>query len=222
MNNVTHWPSHGQKPQCYAPSYLLQQGSLRNYLTPLGANIIEHKRGNVRSLETVSGLHTRANQSARNTSGESITYIRQLNDLQQRCLQKFINICMVDGKKTKSHLIITNTFARLANYGDVIAFVMNAIENVKPIIEIKKVRISGSTQLVPSLISTRRQETLAIRWIVEAAIQRRKAKQSLNLEQCLFAEIVDASNKIGVVRKKRDELHKLAEANRGFAHYRWW
>uniref|UniRef100_UPI0031F3F958 ribosomal protein S7 n=1 Tax=Zygnema cf. cylindricum TaxID=3142258 RepID=UPI0031F3F958 len=129
---------------------------------------------------------------------------------------------MVDGKKTKSHLIITNTLARLANYGDVIAFVMNAIENVKPIIEIKKVRISGSTQLVPSLISTRRQETLAIRWIVEAAIQRRKAKQSLNLEQCLFAEIVDASNKIGVVRKKRDELHKLAEANRGFAHYRWW
>jgi small subunit ribosomal protein S7 len=177
----------------------------------------------LRVVKCSRDLHRRATHlSARNTSGESLTYMRELNDSQQRCLQKFINICMVDGKKTKSHLILTNTFARLANYGDVVAFVMNAIENVKPIIEIKKVRISGSTQMVPSLISKRRQETLAIRWIVEAALQRRKAKQSFNLEQCLFAEIVDASNKVGVVRKKRDELHKLAEANRGFAHYRWW
>nr|YP_010736400.1 ribosomal protein S7 [Zygnema circumcarinatum]QKQ14729.1 ribosomal protein S7 [Zygnema circumcarinatum]WEL36373.1 ribosomal protein S7 [Zygnema circumcarinatum] len=129
---------------------------------------------------------------------------------------------MIDGKKTQSHSIITNTFARLANYGDVITYVINAIENVKPIIEIKKVRISGSTQIVPSLLSKRRQETLAIRWIVEAAIQRRKTQPNWNFEQCLLVEIVDAFNKTGVVRKKRDELHRLAEANRGLAHYRWW
>jgi small subunit ribosomal protein S7 len=129
---------------------------------------------------------------------------------------------MIDGKRSKSNLLISNTLSQLANYGDVITFVMNAKENVKPILELKKVRIAGSTQLVPSIISKDRQNTLAIRWIVEAAKKRRNSKQNLSLDKCLLTEIVDASRKIGVVRKRRDDLHKLAEANRGFSHYRWW
>lgn len=158
----------------------------------------------------------------RNISGDSISYIRALNESQRRCLQKFVHLCMIDGKKTKSHLILKKTLYQLADYGDGICYLMKAIENVNPILEVKKVRIAGSTQLVPSIISKNRQESLAIRWILEAAIKRRNAKKTQPLDQCIVAEIVDAFNKTGVVRKKRDELHKLAEANRGFSHYRWW
>ena len=157
-----------------------------------------------------------------NESGESITFIRDLNDAQKHCLHKLINFCMIDGKKTKSNYIIHKTLYQLSRYGDPIAFLMNAVDNVKPIVEVKKVRIAGSTQLVPSIIATHRQETLALRWLVEAATKRRKLKGSLKLEHCLVAEIVDASKKVGALRKRRDELHKLAESNRGFSHYRWW
>jgi small subunit ribosomal protein S7 len=130
---------------------------------------------------------------------------------------------MIDGKKSKSHKIITNTLCRIgAQHGDVITFLMKAIDNVKPIIEVRKIRISGSTILVPCIISRNRQESLAIRWIVEAAKKRRNTKKSMSLDQCLYSELIDASQKIGAVRKKRDDLHKLAESNRGFAHYRWW
>jgi len=99
---------------------------------------------------------------------------------------------------------------------------VNAIENVKPVCEVKKVRISGTTQLVPSIIATNRQETLAIRWMLEAAAKRRMNKKSMSLDQCLADEILDASRKMGIARKKRDDLHKLAQANRSFSHYRWW
>lgn len=99
---------------------------------------------------------------------------------------------------------------------------MKAIENVRPVIEVKKVRISGTTQLVPFIIPKNRQICLAIRWIIEAAILRRNTKKSMSLDDCFFAELIDASQNIGTVRKRRDDLHKLAESNRGFAHYRWW
>jgi small subunit ribosomal protein S7 len=150
------------------------------------------------------------------------SYIRDLNAAQKHCLQKFINLCMIDGKKNKAQKIISKTLCRLAGYGDVVTFIMKAIDNVKPIIEVRRIRISGSTQLVPSIISRNRQESLAIRWIVEAAIKRRNTKKSMSLDQCLLAELIDAFQKIGTVRKRRDDLHKLAESNRGFAHYRWW
>jgi small subunit ribosomal protein S7 len=161
-------------------------------------------------------------RAVRHNSGHSVSYLRDLTVPQKHCLQKLINICMLDGKKSKSHLIISKTLSRLSHHGDVITIVINAIENVKPMLEVKKVRISGSTQMVPSLLSRGRQETLAIRWLLEAASKRRSAKKSMSFDQCLCAEILDASHKIGVVRKRRDELHKLAEANRGFSHYRWW
>ena len=157
-----------------------------------------------------------------NMNIEPISYIRKMNHLDRRCLQKLINICMVDGKKNKAYSIVMATLYRLADYGDVIDFVVKAIENVKPVLEVRRVRISGSTQHVPSLISRQRQETLAIRWILDAAIKRRSTKKNIKLDQCLSAEFIDAFNKVGAVRKKRDELHKLAEANRGFSHYRWW
>jgi small subunit ribosomal protein S7 len=163
------------------------------------------------------------------------SFIRELNTAQKHCLNKFINLCMKNGKKNKSYKIISNTLSRLTILENsktcnriktsapmgLILF-MKAIENVKPIIEVKKVRISGTTQLVPSIISKNRQKSLAIRWIIDAAILRRNTKKSMTLDQCLFAELIDAYQNIGTVRKKRDDLHKLADSNRGFAHYRWW
>ena len=113
-------------------------------------------------------------------------------------------------------------FHCLAQHGDILRLLVNAIENVKPICEVKKVRISGTTQLVPSIIATNRQETLAIRWMLEAAAKRRMNKKSMSLDQCLADEILDASRKMGIACKKRDDLHKLAQANRSFSHYRWW
>nr|YP_006073023.1 ribosomal protein S7 [Nitella hyalina]AEH42838.1 ribosomal protein S7 [Nitella hyalina] len=144
----------------------------------------------------------------------------------QQLIQKFINICMIHGKKTKSRAIVYKTFYCLANENlsmNVITHFVNAIENVKPILEVRKVRISGTTQLVPSIIPKSRQETLALRWILEGALWRRRlTKKNISLDQCLSAEIQDASKKQGFARKKRDDLHKLAESNRSFSHYRWW
>jgi len=172
---------------------------------------------------------------------ETISNIKILNQLPrdfaersvQHNLQQFVNRCMIRGKKNKSDLIFTNTLCKLAQHGKSIPFLLKAIENIKPILEVKKIRISGSTQFIPCSIPSHRQNTLAVRWMMEAAIRRMRKpnisggsqkifKQNTNLEQCILDEIIDAYNKVGSVCKKRDELHKLAESNRGFAHYRWW
>ncbi len=95
------------------------------------------------------------------------------------------------------------------------------IEHVKPICEVKKERISSTTQLVPSIITTNCQETLAIRWMLEAAANRHMSKKNISLDQCLFDEILDASQKMGITRKKKDDLHKFTQANHSFSHYKW-
>nr|YP_009545068.1 ribosomal protein S7 [Gymnomitrion concinnatum]AZB86823.1 ribosomal protein S7 [Gymnomitrion concinnatum] len=153
---------------------------------------------------------------------DNLGYIRGLNGKQKQLIKKLVHICMIDGKKTRSRAIVYKTFHRLAPHGDVIKLLVNAIENVKPICGVKKVRISGITRLVPSITATTRQETLAIRWMPESAAKRRMGRKSISLDQCLYAEILEASQKMGIARKKRDDLHKLAEANRSFSHYRWW
>lgn len=129
---------------------------------------------------------------------------------------------MVDGKKATSRGIVYKALTKLSQHGDVVAILDRALENVKPMCEVKKVRKAGTTQLVPCIIARNRQETLAMRWILEAAVKQRGAKKSMGLDQCLAAELLDASQKTGGARKKRDELHKLAEANRGSSHFRWW
>lgn len=105
---------------------------------------------------------------------------------------------------------------------DVYAFFSKSLDNIKPVFEVKKVRVAGSTRQVPSLVSLRRQESLAIRWVVQAAKERKKKNATLRFEECFAFEIIEAYKKQGVVRQKRNDLHKLAEANRTFSHYRWW
>lgn len=129
---------------------------------------------------------------------------------------------MIDGKKTKSYFIVTQIVNELSHTGqDPIDCLMKAVDNVKPLLEVKKRRIAGSTHYVPYVLSPSRQENRALRWLLEAASKRRIVKKKA-LSLCLVDEFKDAYNQTGVVKQKRDELHKQAEANRGFAHYRWW
>jgi small subunit ribosomal protein S7 len=99
---------------------------------------------------------------------------------------------------------------------------LKSIENVKPIFEVKKVRVAGNTLLVPALVPFQRQENKALRWIIEGAKERKLKNSALLFEECLAIEIIEASEHQGYARQKRDELHKIAEANRAFSHYKWW
>lgn len=157
---------------------------------------------------------------------DKLSYIWRVDNKQKRLINKLVHFCMIDGKRTKSRVVVSQTFSRLSRIEPdvhVITLLANAIENVKPTCEVKKVRIAGTTRNVPKIIAKERQETLALRWIMEAAVKRRTmSRNSQSLDQCLSAEILDAYQRKGNVRKRRDDLHKLAEANRSFAHYRWW
>nr|YP_009675958.1 ribosomal protein S7 [Porella platyphylla]QDE12771.1 ribosomal protein S7 [Porella platyphylla] len=183
---------------------------------------LSHRRYLCYALEGVLPSRPRGRGASTYNCSDNLGYIRGLNGKQKQLIKKLVHICMIDGKKTRSRAIVYKTFHRLAPHGDVIKLLVNAIENVKPICGVKKVRISGITRLVPSITATNRQETLAIRWMLESAAKRRMGKKSISLDQCLYAEILEASQKMGIARKKRDDLHKLAEANRSFSHYRWW
>ena len=162
-------------------------------------------------------------QESKLKSFDTFCSIGSLTVAQTQTLQKLINLCMLNGKKSKSNKIILNTLYQLSKkHKDVLDIFLQAVENIKPVLEVRKIRISGTTQLVPSIILQKRQYSLALRWIVEAAKKRRNTKKNMSLDQCLLAELIDAYHNIGTVRKKKDDLHKLAESNRGFAHYRWW
>lgn len=106
--------------------------------------------------------------------------------------------------------------------GRVTSLFLQSIENVKPLFEVKRIRIAGTTQQVPSLVPFERQESLAIRWIIQGAKERKRKTVKLDFEECLALEILEAFKKQGSARHKRDDLHKIAEANRAYSHYRWW
>jgi small subunit ribosomal protein S7 len=97
-----------------------------------------------------------------------------------------------------------------------------AILNIQPLFEVKKVRVAGTTYQVPALISQKRQENKAMNWLIESTLERKKKSTSQSFEYCLAFEIHEAFLKQGYARQKRSELHKLAESNRAFSHFRWW
>ena len=96
-----------------------------------------------------------------------------------------------------------------------------AVENVKPTLELRRVRKGGTTYQVPAIVSQKRQERLAIKWIIESA-EKKKKKNNNSFSNCLLSEILDAFNKIGQPRQRRDEQLKVAEFNRAYTRYRWW
>ncbi len=130
-----------------------------------------------------------------------------------------INKLMWDGKKTVAEGIMYGALELAASRSKVepVSALHRAIEAVKPLVEVKSRRVGGATYQVPIEITSRRQMSLAVRWLVEHA---RKRSEN-TMEERLGSEIVDALNERGGAYKKRDETHRMAEANKAFAHYRW-
>jgi small subunit ribosomal protein S7 len=151
--------------------------------------------------------------------------------------EKFVNLLMIDGKKVKAYSIFFITLElikkkyladkklgssmKISKTQSVLEIVSQSIENCIPNLEVRKVRVAGSTYLVPTIISKKKQEAYAMRWLLEAA-RKKKKMTKLTFSQCLADEIYDAFLKQGYARQKRDELHRLAEANRAYVRYRWW
>ena len=128
---------------------------------------------------------------------------------------RIIQFLMKDGKKSKAQSIFRKTLEILQNS----SVSTLALQNIQPIFEIKRVRVAGATRDVPCLVPLARQEGLALRWLIDAANERKRKNPTLFFEQCLATEIEEASKGVGIARQKRDQLHKTAEANRAFVHY---
>ena len=137
-----------------------------------------------------------------------------------KTVTKLINKVMRDGKKSLAQSIVYDAFDIIKEkMGLEPLDVFNkALENVKPVLETKSRRVGGANYQVPVEIRPERRETLAIRWIVTFA---RKRTAERNMFEKLAGEIMDAYNETGSSIKRRDELHRMAEANKAFAHYRW-
>nr|YP_010729325.1 ribosomal protein S7 [Microstegium vimineum]WEB60596.1 ribosomal protein S7 [Microstegium vimineum] len=141
---------------------------------------------------------------------------------QKELINKLVNFRMKDGKRTRVRAIVYTTLKRLARTKrDVIKLMVDAVDNIKPICDVVKVRVGGTFYDVPGIVTRNRQQTLAIRWILGAAFKRRISYR-ISLEKCSFDEILDAYRKKGISRKRRDLLHVQASTNRAFARFRWW
>ena len=131
-----------------------------------------------------------------------------------------INVIMKNGKRTLAERIVYGAFERVSEKlqkGDPVDLLMGAMENSRPKLEVKSRRVGGATYQVPVEISFERQESLALRWIVTAA----GSRKGTPMREALASEIIDAYNNTGSVVKKKEEMHKMAQANRAFAHLRW-
>ena len=153
---------------------------------------------------------------------EILSYTGGLDGEQKRLIDKLVNFCMIDGERTRARAIAYQTLHRPARTErGVTKLLVNAVGNIKPICEVGKVRVAGTTYNVPEIVARDRQQTLAIRWILGAAFKRRISNR-ISSEKCLSAEIPDAYRKRGIARKKRDDPHEPAPTNRSFVHFRWW
>lgn len=134
-------------------------------------------------------------------------------------LTKFMNNLMLDGKKSVAESIVYGALDRVKEKTgrEPIEAFHEALDNVKPSLEVRSRRVGGATYQVPVEVRTERREALAIRWLIGAA----RGRNENTMEERLGAEILDALNTRGSAVKKRDDTHKMAEANKAFAHYRW-
>ncbi|MEG0036603.1 MAG: 30S ribosomal protein S7 [Victivallaceae bacterium] len=135
-------------------------------------------------------------------------------------LEKFINKLMMHGKKSKARRIVYNAldkFAKRANLEDCMAGFEEALENAKPLLEVRSRRIGGATYQVPVEVAPDRKNCLAMQWIIKYA----RSRPGKSMEEGLAMEFTDCFNKQGATIKKREDTHRMAEANKAFAHYRW-
>ena len=137
-----------------------------------------------------------------------------------RLVTQLINKVLLDGKKATAERIVYTAFeivAEKSEGGDALATFKKAMDNVKPTLEVKPKRVGGATYQVPMAVNSRRSTALGIRWIVNFS----RARKEKTMAERLANEILDASNGLGASVKKREDVFKMAEANRAFSHYRW-
>ncbi len=136
-----------------------------------------------------------------------------------RLVAKFINCIMLDGKRSTAERIVYGAFDLIASRtsDDPIAVFKKAFDNVRPMLEVKSRRVGGSTYQVPVEVRQERRNALAIRWIMTYS----RGRGEKTMQERLAGELLDAANGRGASVKKREDTHKMAEANKAFAHYRW-
>ena len=136
-----------------------------------------------------------------------------------KVMSKFINAIMYDGKRSTAEKILYDALEKIKskNNEDPLKIFNTAISNVKPNLECRSRRVGGATYQVPVEVKSKRAQALALRWIMEATRKRKNKTMS----EKLYFEIIDASQNKGSAIKKREDTHKMAEANKAFAHFRW-
>ncbi|MCR8726546.1 30S ribosomal protein S7 [Frigidibacter sp. ROC022] len=136
-----------------------------------------------------------------------------------RILTKFMNNLMIDGKKSVAERIVYNAFDRVQEKlkKEPVEVFHEALDNIKPSLEVRSRRVGGATYQVPVEVRPERREALAIRWLITAA----KNRNEHTMEERLAGELVDAVQGRGTAVKKREDTHKMADANKAFSHYRW-
>jgi small subunit ribosomal protein S7 len=137
-------------------------------------------------------------------------------------LAKFMNVVMQDGKKSAAERILYGAIARISEKtgkqgAEAIDVLSVALDNVKPAVEVKSRRVGGATYQVPVEVRTSRRQTLAMRWVIEAARARTEKSMAFRIAH----ELMDAAENRGGAVRKREDTHRMADANRAFAHYRW-
>ena len=134
-------------------------------------------------------------------------------------LAKFINILMLDGKKGTAETIVYGALDKMGSKagGDPLKLFHDAVENVKPSVEVRSRRVGGATYQVPVEVRPERRQALAFRWLV---INSRKRSETTMIDR-LSGELMDAANNRGGSVKKREDTHRMADANKAFSHYRW-
>jgi small subunit ribosomal protein S7 len=136
-----------------------------------------------------------------------------------KLVAKFINTMMIQGKKSVAEGILYRSLAVIAakTKGDALEVFKQAVENARPTLEVRSRRVGGATYQVPIEVRLQRRLTLGFRWLIQSA----RLRGEKSMEEKLAAELMDAANNRGGAIKKKEDTHRMAEANRAFAHYRW-
>ncbi|TDI61084.1 MAG: 30S ribosomal protein S7 [Alphaproteobacteria bacterium] len=134
-------------------------------------------------------------------------------------ITKFVNSLMFDGKKSIAEHIVYGALEQMENKAktDPLVLFHEALGNVKPVIEVRSRRVGGATYQIPVEVRAERSQALAIRWIIDMA----RKRSERTMKERLSGELLDAANNRGSAIKKREDTHKMAEANKAFSHYRW-
>ncbi|MGI9336776.1 MAG: 30S ribosomal protein S7 [Gammaproteobacteria bacterium] len=134
-------------------------------------------------------------------------------------LAKFINVLMLDGKKSVAERIVYGALDQVAQKStdEPLEVFIRALDNVRPVVEVKSRRVGGATYQVPVEVRAKRRTALAMRWLVDAA--RKRGEKSMGMR--LAGELLEAADNRGSAVKKREDTHRMADANKAFSHYRW-